>query len=440
MTLRHSSFLARPAAAIILLAIPLAAQTSSEIGRRVSSAPDGDVRMTFAARPAACGDGHDVVAVGKALNVYSSLESYGRWSGVSCLAGPARVALTVRDHRVVGIRSYVGGGWPAGDAGIADLGRVPAREAATYFLSLVPVVGSTSRVNPLLAAAIADSADVAPEILALAKDQRLARETRRRALHWVGALGSPAMVRPLAELARAPSETGRENADDVGPGDGLQGAAAGALAMLPGDAGIPALVDIAREAGPAARKAAVFWLGQAEDPRGRPLLRAIVKDGRESETLRGAAIFALGQGDRATEDDAAFLRGVFGELPTERLRDRVLMAMSQGESREGLRWLLATARDERQSVETRKKAAFWAGQGHAQLADLVSLYRDATEPRLREHLIFVLSQRDEEAATTQLMSIAREDPDREMRKKALFWLGQKNDPRVTKLITDMVLH
>jgi hypothetical protein len=38
------------------------------------------------------------------------------------------------------------------------------------------------------------------------------------------------------------------------------------------------------------------------------------------------------------------------------------------------------------------------------------------------------------------MSIAREDPDREMRKKALFWLGQKNDPRVTKLITDMVLH
>jgi hypothetical protein len=27
-----------------------------------------------------------------------------------------------------------------------------------------------------------------------------------------------------------------------------------------------------------------------------------------------------------------------------------------------------------------------------------------------------------------------------MRKKALFWLGQKNDPRVTKLITDMVLH
>jgi hypothetical protein len=54
-------------------------------------------------------------------------------------------------------------------------------------------------------------------------------------------------------------------------------------------------------------------------------------------------------------------------------------------------------------------------------------------------VIFVLSQRDEEAATTQLMSIAREDPDREMRKKALFWLTQKNDPRVTKLITDMVI-
>ena len=90
-------------------------------------------------------------------------------------------------------------------------------------------------------------------------------------------------------------------------------------------------------------------------------------------------------------------------------------------------------------MEVRRKAVFWAGQGHASVADIASLYKSAKDERLREHVIFVLSQRDEEAATTQLMSIAREDPDREMRKKALFWLAQKNDPRVTKLITDMVI-
>ena len=70
---------------------------------------------------------------------------------------------------------------------------------------------------------------------------------------------------------------------------------------------------------------------------------------------------------------------------------------------------------------------------------LKALYATTSERRLREHVIFVLSQRNEEAATNTLIEIARTDPDREMKKKALFWLAQEDDPRVTKLITDMVV-
>jgi HEAT repeat protein len=114
--------------------------------------------------------------------------------------------------------------------------------------------------------------------------------------------------------------------------------------------------------------------------------------------------------------------------------------VSQREAFDGTRWLLDKARDESQPMEVRRKAVFWAGQGHASVADISALYKSTKEERLREHVIFVLSQRDEEAATNQLISIAREDPDREMRKKALFWLAQKDDPRVTKLITDLVIH
>jgi HEAT repeat protein len=50
--------------------------------------------------------------------------------------------------------------------------------------------------------------------------------------------------------------------------------------------------------------------------------------------------------------------------------------------------------------------------------------------------VFVLSQRQDEAALNELMRIAREDSDRRMRARALFWLGQKDDPRVAKLIGD----
>jgi HEAT repeat protein len=199
-----------------------------------------------------------------------------------------------------------------------------------------------------------------------------------------------------------------------------------------------ALLDLARRGDPTVRKSAVFWLGQSEDPRGRALVRAVVGDVNETEEIRGAAIFALGQGENASGADAAVLRAVFPRLPTARLKDRVLMAMAQSDAPENMRWLLAQARDEQQSLEVRKKAAFWAGQGHAQLSDLTSLYATTNEPRLREHLIFVLSQRDEEAATDALLRIARSDEDRQMRKKALFWLAQKNDPRVTRLIAELV--
>jgi hypothetical protein len=50
----------------------------------------------------------------------------------------------------------------------------------------------------------------------------------------------------------------------------------------------------------------------------------------------------------------------------------------------------------------------------------------------------VLSQREDEAALTELLRIARDDSDKRMRGKAMFWLAQKDDPRVTKMISDRV--
>ena len=419
------------------LTLPLTLPAQSSIAARVAAAPDGEVRMTYAARANACGDGKDVVAIGRALNVYSSMETFGRWSGVTCVPGPARVALSVRDHQIVGIRPHVGGAWKAGED-VTDLGRVPARDAAAFFLSLVPQLGARSRVNPLLPAALADSAQIVPDLLRFARVSALPRETRRRAVHWVGVLGDASAVAPLTALARGESDA-RLNADDPGPGDGLQSAATGALAMLEDGVGLETLRDLARHGPPATRKSAVFWLGQSDDARSRALVRTVIEDERETEAVRGAAIFALGQGDGVTTGDVKFLQDIFPRLPSDRLKERVLMAMSQGDSDAGARWLLAVARDERLPVEVRKKALFWAGQGHARVADITALYASLRDPRLREHAIFVLSQRNEEGATDALIRIATNDEDRAMRKKALFWLTQKNDPRVTKLISDMVL-
>jgi hypothetical protein len=49
---------------------------------------------------------------------------------------------------------------------------------------------------------------------------------------------------------------------------------------------------------------------------------------------------------------------------------------------------------------------------------------------MKDQLIFVYSQRDEKAAVDKLFEIARTETDRELKKKAIFWLGQSDDPRV----------
>jgi len=43
-----------------------------------------------------------------------------------------------------------------------------------------------------------------------------------------------------------------------------------------------------------------------------------------------------------------------------------------------------------------------------------------------------------EGAVDKLMDIARRDSDRELRSKAIFWLGQSRDPRVLKFLEELI--
>jgi len=101
-------------------------------------------------------------------------------------------------------------------------------------------------------------------------------------------------------------------------------------------------------------------------------------------------------------------------------------------------WLMQVAADSKHSVETRKQAIFSAGQAGVSTAQLTALYSRVGEREIKEQLIWVLSQKRDDDAVTRLMEIARRDPDRELRKKAIFWLGQSNDPRVRDFLLEII--
>jgi HEAT repeat protein len=209
------------------------------------------------------------------------------------------------------------------------------------------------------------------------------------------------------------------------------------LSQVEGEEAVGALDSILRSSKDAGvQEKAVFALSQHDSPRARTALRTYAERPGLPTALREKAIFWIGQSGGS--ENQAFLRGLFGKLKEEELRQKVLFSISQMGGDENGRWLLGVARDRTQPLETRKQALFWAGQSGVPLADLAALYDAADDRAMREQLVFVYSQREEPAAIDKLLEIARRDPDAEMRKKALFWLGQSEDPRAAKALQDII--
>ncbi len=138
-----------------------------------------------------------------------------------------------------------------------------------------------------------------------------------------------------------------------------------------------------------------------------------------------AAEFLLALAPQVTDDDG-------GELVTAAtLADSVVV------------WpqLLRMARDPGIREETRRQAVFWLGQaaGEAATRGLDSLATEGSgDIEIRKQALFALSQRPADAGVPVLIRIARTNRHPELRKSALFWLGQSEDPRALTLFEEIL--
>jgi hypothetical protein len=103
--------------------------------------------------------------------------------------------------------------------------------------------------------------------------------------------------------------------------------------------------------------------------------------------------------------------------------------------------LLKLARDASRPREVRTQSVFWLSQiaGEAVTANLAALTGEAALDReIRKQAVFALSQRRNDDGVTALIQIARTNRDPEIRKNALFWLGQSHDPRALALFEEIL--
>jgi TolA-binding protein/HEAT repeat protein len=210
------------------------------------------------------------------------------------------------------------------------------------------------------------------------------------------------------------------------------------LSQVPGEETVIALDSILRDSDdPEVQDKAIFALSQHRSQRSGAILRAYAERRDAPSELREKAIFWLGQ--RHAQENAEFLRGLYAKLETDELKDKVLFSVSQMGGADNYRWLMDIALNQNENIELRKKALFWAGQGRSvEIADLVRLYDSMKDREMREQLIFVYSQRREEAALDKLFAIGKNDPDRELRKKAIFWIGQSRSPRAAQYLQELI--
>jgi HEAT repeat protein len=171
-----------------------------------------------------------------------------------------------RNGELSDLRFYVGGRWRPPASDVVDLGTVSAREAAEYLLSIAQTEKGSIGEKAILPATLADSAEIWPTLLRMARNADLPRRTRTQSVFWLGQAAGDAATANLNSLV-VDNSVDRE----------VRQQAVFALSQRPRDEGVPALIAVAKtNKDPEIRKSAIFWLGQSNDPRAIDLFEQLL--------------------------------------------------------------------------------------------------------------------------------------------------------------------
>jgi hypothetical protein len=258
------------AAAVVLTALAgvAAVAPAQSIASRVARVSNGTVRMTFAAKPGICGSGNSIRhSNGRGRTTWGddNISRDVEWES-DCSPGPARVVLDRRGGELTDLRFYVGGRWRPAAADVVDLGTVPAGEAANYLVSIAQTEKGSMGEKAIFPATTADSANIWPALIKIARNSDLPRNTRNQSVFWLGQAAGDAATAGLNNIV-IDNSVDRE----------VREQAVFALSQRPRDEGVPALIAVARtNKDPEIRKKALFWLGQSHDPRALDLFEELL--------------------------------------------------------------------------------------------------------------------------------------------------------------------
>lgn len=140
---------------------------------------------------------------------------------------------------------------------------------------------------------------------------------------------------------------------------------------------------------------------------------------------------------RISSEDAAWLRGVYPRLETDRLKSAAASVLARAGDEATSSWLASMISREDEPAEVRANILQRLGR-EMPIAQLGRLYDGASSRSMRSEIVQVLGRRDEPAATDKLIEIVRNGTDPQLRRSAISALNNKKDPRTTQLLLELI--
>ncbi len=258
----------------------------------------------------------------------------------------------------------------------------------------------------------------------LARKDECAIPLRRTAIFLVGNRRDAQAVSILSGVARNdPSVDVRVEAISV-------------ISRLANEEGVPVLEELVRSDDERIQRAAIRSLVRHPSARARTSVRTLVERDDVSERVRSEALSAF-DSERATAEDVAWLRALYGKVTTPSLKARTLSAIVRVGGTEVDQWLVTLARDDNQPSEIRSTAMRRIGETMS-IPDLSRLYDSATQQRFRSEIINVLGKRKEDAASDKLIDIVKNGTDPSLRTAAIRAITDKKDARANQLLLEII--
>ena len=141
----------------------------------------------------------------------------------------------------------------------------------------------------------------------------------------------------------------------------------------------------------------------------------------------------------SVDDSVAFLQQLAREKPRSEVAQRAVYVISQ-HAGSAADLSLEQFAGARWPRDLREKAVFWVGsaRGETGFEVLSTLIEREDDPEIREKMVFAFHVSDADGATPKLIELARTHRDPDLREKALFWLAQKAGKQAAAAIAEAV--